>query len=104
GGTQAKSTLLGTVIVGRGIDPEASELRRVTSSHVAFRYGNDIVASTLSLFKQQELTAQLRSGPWKEQVTLDGERFFASSVELTSGAKPVSVIVLKSYNDSLAYL
>jgi signal transduction histidine kinase/CheY-like chemotaxis protein len=103
-GTPAKGNLLGTVIVGRGIDPEATELRRVTSSHVAFRYGNDIVASTLSLFKQQEFTAKLRTGTWKEQVTLDGERFFASSVELTGGAKPVSVIVLKSYNDALAYL
>jgi signal transduction histidine kinase/CheY-like chemotaxis protein len=103
-GTPAKGNLLGTVIVGRGIDPEATELRRVTSSHVAFRYGNDIVASTLSLFKQQEFTAKLRTGMLNEQVTLDGERFFASSVELTSGAKPVSVIVLKSYNDALAYL
>ncbi len=104
GGTAGKSNLLGTVIVGRGIDPEATELRRLTSSHVAFRYENDIVASTLSLFKQQEFTAQLRTGPWKEQVTLDGERFFASTVELTSGPEPVSVIVLKSYNEALAYL
>jgi signal transduction histidine kinase/CheY-like chemotaxis protein len=103
-GAPAKSNLLGTVIVGRGIDPEATELRRVSSSHVVFRYGNDIVASTLSLFKQQEFAAQLGRGPWKEQVTLDGERFFASTVELTSGAKPVSVIVLKSYNEALAYL
>ena len=103
-GTPAKSNLLGTVIVGRGVDPEATELRRVSPSHVAFRYGNDIVASTLSLYKQQEFTAQLRSGIWKEQVTLDGERFFASSVELSNGTKPVSIIVLKSYNDALAYL
>jgi signal transduction histidine kinase/CheY-like chemotaxis protein len=103
-GTPARSNLLGTVIVGRGIDPEAMELRRVSSSHVVFRYGNDIVASTLSLFKQQEFATELRSGNWREQVTLDGERFFASSVELTSGAKPVSIIVLKSYNEALAYL
>jgi signal transduction histidine kinase/CheY-like chemotaxis protein len=103
-GGAGKSNLLGTVIVGHGIDPQATELRRVSSSHVAFRYGNDIVASTLSLFRQQEFTAQLRKGPWKEEVTLDGERFFASSAELTSGAKPVSIIVLKSYNDALAYL
>jgi signal transduction histidine kinase/CheY-like chemotaxis protein len=99
-----KGNLLGTVIVGRGIDPEATELRRVSSSHVAFRYGNDIVASTLPLFKEQQFAAQLRTGPRREQVTLDGERFFASSVDLTSGVKPVSIIVLKSYNDSLAYL
>jgi signal transduction histidine kinase/CheY-like chemotaxis protein len=103
-GGAGKNNLLGTVIVGHGIDPQATELRRVSSSHVAFRYGNDIVASTLSLFRQQEFTAQLRKGLWKEEVTLDGERFFASSAELTSGAKPVSIIVLKSYNDALAYL
>jgi signal transduction histidine kinase/CheY-like chemotaxis protein len=103
-GTPAKSSFLGTVIVGRGIDPEATELRRVSSSHVAFRYGNDIVASTLPLFKEQQFAAQLGAGPWKEQVILDGERFFASAIELTTGAKPVSIIVLKSYNDALAYL
>jgi len=103
-GAPSKGSLLGTVIVGHGIDPQATELRQVSASHVAFRYGNDIVASTLSLFKQQELASQLRSGRWKEQVTLDSEKFFASSVELSDGAKPVSIIVLKSYNDSLAYL
>jgi signal transduction histidine kinase/ActR/RegA family two-component response regulator len=105
GGTPTKSNLLGTVIVGRGIDPEATELRRVSSSHVAFRFGNDIVATTLPLFKEQQFAAQLRAGPWKEQATLDGERFFVSAaIELTTGTKPVSIIVLKSYNDALAYL
>ena len=103
-GAPTKSNLLGTVIVGRGIDPQATELRRVSASNVAFRYGNDIVASTLSLFREQELTSQLRTGPWKEQMTLDGERFFASSAELANGTKPVSIIVLKSYNDALAYM
>jgi hypothetical protein len=38
-GTPKKSNLLGTVIVGRGIDPQATELRRLSSSHVAFRFG-----------------------------------------------------------------
>ena len=103
-GVPSKSNLLGTVIVGRGIDPEAPELRRISSSHVAFRYGNDIVASTLPLFKEQQFSAQLGAEPWKEQVTLDGERFFVSAIELTTGTKPVSIIVLKSYNDALAYL
>jgi signal transduction histidine kinase/CheY-like chemotaxis protein len=104
GSPPTKSNLLGTVIVGRGIDPEATELRRVSSSHVAFRFGNEIVASTLPLFKEQQFASQLRAGPWKEQTTLDGERFFVSAVELTTGAKPTSIIVLKSYNDALAYL
>lgn len=103
-GPPKKSNRLGTVIVGRGIDPAASELRGLSSSHVAFRYGNDIVASTLPLFKEVEFVRQLRSGPWKENVTLDGERFFASSVELAPGPRPVSIIVLKSYKEALAYL
>lgn len=103
-GKPRKSKLLGTVITGRGIDPAATDLRRVSSSHVAFRYGNDIVASTLPLFKEQQFASQLGTGPWQDNVTLDGERFFASTALLTAGPKPTSIIVLKSYNDALAYL
>jgi signal transduction histidine kinase/CheY-like chemotaxis protein len=103
-GEPGKSNVLGTVIVGRSIDPAANELRRLSSSHVAFRYGNEIVASTLPLFEEREFAHQLGSGPWQEHVTLEGERFFASAVELASGPHPVSIIVLKSYNDALAYL
>jgi signal transduction histidine kinase/CheY-like chemotaxis protein len=62
------------------------------------------VASTLPLFEEREFAHQLGSGPWQEHVTLEGERFFASAVELASGPHPVSIIVLKSYNDALAYL
>ena len=103
-GEPGKSNVLGTVIVGRSIDPAANELRRLSSSHVAFRYGNEIVASTLPLFEEREFAHQLGSGPWQEHVTLEGERFLASAVELASGPHPVSIIVLKSYNDALAYL
>jgi signal transduction histidine kinase/CheY-like chemotaxis protein len=62
------------------------------------------VASTLPLFKEGEFATLIQKGPVNEQVTLDGERFFASSVELTTGAKPVSIIVLKSYSEALVYL
>jgi signal transduction histidine kinase/ActR/RegA family two-component response regulator len=62
------------------------------------------VASTLPLFKEEEFATLIQKGPVNEQVTLDGERFFASSVELTTGAKPVSIIVLKSYSGALVYL
>jgi HAMP domain-containing protein len=102
GGTPTKSNLAGTVIVGRGINP-ANELGRVSSSQLAFRYGSDIVASTLPPLKEREFARQLRTGAWQD-VKIDGERFLASSVELTSGAQPVSIIVLKSYNEALAYL
>ncbi len=102
-GAPTKSNLSGTVIVGRGINP-ANELDRVSSSQLAFRYGSDIVASTLSPFKEREFARQLPDGALQEQVKIDGERFFASSVQLTSGARPVSIIVLKSYGEALLYL
>ena len=38
-GTPGKSTLLGTVIVGRGMDPTASNLKSISSSQMVFRYG-----------------------------------------------------------------
>jgi signal transduction histidine kinase/CheY-like chemotaxis protein len=102
-GTPAKSNLLGTVIVGHGIDP--AELGRVSSSQIAFRIGNDIVASTLGKFKELEFARQLKpDAPLQEQVNLDGERFFARSVDLTSGVQPVSIVILKSYSEATGYL
>ena len=102
-GTPTKSDLLGTVIVGRGIDP--AELGRISSSQIAFRIGGDIIASTLAPLKEREFARQLRAdAPLQEQVNIDGELFLARSVELTSGAQPVSIIVLKSYNEALRYL
>src|SRR5207244_8940540 len=98
------SKLSGTVIVCHGMDRSANELRRISSSHMAFRYGRDIVASTLPAFKEQDFARALRSGSSPEQINVDGQRFFASSVELTSGPQPVSFIVLKSYDEALAYL
>jgi signal transduction histidine kinase/ActR/RegA family two-component response regulator len=96
--------LLGTVIVGHGMDRSANELRRVSSSYMAFRYGSDIVASTLPALKEQDFARALRSGSSPEQMNVDGQRFFASSIELASGPQPVSFIVFKSYDEALAYL
>jgi signal transduction histidine kinase/ActR/RegA family two-component response regulator len=104
-GPPTKSNLLGTVIVGRGIDPAANGLSRVPSSQVAFRYGPAIVASTLSPAQERDLVRQLRSDSAEQELKIDGEHFFASSVDLTPGAHPgVSIIVLKSYAEALAFL
>jgi signal transduction histidine kinase len=104
-GVPNKSALLGTVIVGREIDAATvRDLGKASSSQVAFRYGNQIVASTLPAFQAQELEAQLQVDPLREQLHLEGERFFASSANLTSGTQPVSIVVLKSYSEALAFL
>jgi signal transduction histidine kinase len=104
-GAPVKANLLGMVIVGRGIDPAANDLSRGSSSQVAFRYGSDIVASSLDASKARDLARELRAGKPQQEVNIDGERFFASSVDLTPGANPaVSIIVLKSYSEALAFL
>jgi signal transduction histidine kinase/CheY-like chemotaxis protein len=104
-GPPLKANLLGTVIVGRGIDPAANDLSRGSFSQVAFRYGSEIVASTFAPSKAQDLARQLHAGTSQQELKIDGERFFASSVDLTPGANPaVSIIVLKSYSEALAFL
>ena len=104
-GGPSKGTLLGTVVVGRGIDPSASGLKSISSSQMVFRYGREIVASTLSSAQEQELARQLQDRTSQEQIQINGERFLASSVELTSDTQPaVSLTVLKSYSEALASL
>jgi two-component system cell cycle sensor histidine kinase/response regulator CckA len=99
-------TLLGTVIVGRGIDArDVSDLRRISSSQVVLRYGGNIVVSTLNPLKEWELAPQIKDRSAPQQVQIDNERYLASSVELTPGTRPaVSLTVLKSYNDATAVL
>ena len=105
-GEPPKNTRMGTVVVGHEIDArEAGDLRRISSSQVVFRYGGDIVVSTLSPLQEQELAQQIQDQPAPEQIQIDDERFFVNSVELTPGVRPaVSLTVLKSYNEALAFL
>jgi len=101
-----KSRLLGAVIVGRELDARgASELGRISSSHLVFRNGSDFVMSTFSVSKEQELEGQLRDRSEGEEIQIDNERFFASSLALDSAAQPgLSLIVLKSYDEATASL
>src|SRR5258708_32772162 len=103
-GPEKKSNLVGTVIVGHGIDAAANELRQMSSSQMAFQYGNEVVASTLAPFKALDFARQVREGSIGESLDIDGERFYAKSIELAGGTVPVHIFVLKSYDDALAYL
>jgi signal transduction histidine kinase/ActR/RegA family two-component response regulator len=104
-GAPTKSALLGTVIVGRSIEPSANNLKSVSSTQMVFRYGRAIVASTLTFAQDQEFARQLQDRTSQEQISIHGERFLASSVELISDTKPaVSLTVLKSYAEALASL
>lgn len=105
-GPSRRKNLQGFVVVGRLIDDRAaSDLGRIASSDVVFRYGEDIAISTLSPLRQLELTRQIHDQFERTQLSLGGERYYASSVRLTSGLLPVaSLTVLKSYNEVAAYL
>jgi signal transduction histidine kinase/ActR/RegA family two-component response regulator len=105
-GEPLKSRRMGTVVVGRELDASgARDLGRITSSHLLFRYGDDIVMSTFSVVKEQELVPQLRDRPTPEEIQIGKERFFASSVALTSDGQPaLNLTVLKSYDEATAAL
>ena len=109
-GSPGESRLLGFLAVGYEIDDRvAVEVSRIASSQVAFRYGKSLVVGTLSPTQQAELTRQSErhgGGPAAaEDITLAGERFLSSSIELAPGrAPPISLIVLKSYDQATVFL
>ena len=111
-GPTPNPTLLGLLAVGYEIDGHlASEVGRVASSQVVFRYGPTTVVSTLSPAQQAELTQAepQPSGPaWGPvDIRLGRERFVATSMELAAGgpaAGGISLIVLKSYDQATAFL
>ncbi len=104
--TPLKRGLLGTVVVGREVDARVvGDLSRITSSHFVFRYGDDFINGSLSPLQEQELAQQILGRPAPEQIQIGGEKFFASSLELTPGIHPaVSLTVLKSYGEAAIFL
>jgi signal transduction histidine kinase len=110
-GPAANNTLLGVLAVGYEIDDRlAGEIGRIASSHVAFRYGNKVVVSTLSPSQQAELarntlTFSARPDSRPEEITVGREHFLAASVVLPPGGAPaVGLTVLESYDQATAFL
>ena len=101
-----KSRLLGTVIVGRELDGRgATDLGRISSSHLIIRYGKDLVMSTFAPAKEEELERQLRDRPARDEIQIGNEWFFASSLALAPSTQPaLSITVLKSYDEASASL
>lgn len=97
--------VLGMVIVGHQVDAqEARDLGAISSSEVMFRYGDQGVVSTLDPLKTVELAAKIKGLP-HGRVQLEGEEFWANSVDLTPGVRPaVTLTILRSYKDANAHL
>ncbi len=106
-GSPADNRLLGVVAVGYEIDARvAQDVSRIAASQVAFRYGNTVVASTLSPDQSAELVHQTEkldssTAAASDEIRLGQERFLATSVDLASGLR---LIVLKSYDQATAFL
>ena len=98
-GAPSEKNLQGFVVLGRLIDErDANDLGRIASVDIAFRYGAEITASTLSSHKQLELLSRFRGRIAPSQLSLDGERYYGNDLELSPAAHPVAnLLVLKSY-------
>ena len=105
----ASNARIGTVVVGHEIDSgTVNELHRISSSQVVFVRGGDVIVSTLSPFDERDLAQQLGSGAPPQQVRIANHRYVAASLDLSpasapSGA-PISLMVLKSYDEGVAFL
>jgi len=100
------SLLLGSVVVGREIDPaRAKDLGRILASEVVFQAGEDLRVSSLSAVGEQQIAAQLKTRDKPGEARLGPKHFYTSSLELLAGAHPnLSLIVLKSDEEALASL
>lgn len=110
-GPSSDNTLLGVLAVGYEVDDRlAQQVSQIASSQVAFRYGMDIVVSTLPARLQEKLAQEgnlipSRAALGPQDIHLADERFLSTSVELAPGATPaISLYVLKSYDQSTQFL
>jgi signal transduction histidine kinase len=110
-GPASERHVLGYLLLGYEIDDAvARDLSRLAASEVAFRYGNVIVRSTLKPAQESELlrTAPRTAAggsPQGDQITLGGERFLATAVDLpVPGGPALNLWVLKSFDRATEFL
>ena len=108
-GPSTDNSLLGVVAVGDEMNAAvARQVSQIAASQVTIVCGSDVVVSTLNPAQRSEVEAYLKGqsiprGPtdWK----LGGESFVVSSLALDPGdAPPVTMLVMKSYDEATAFL
>jgi len=110
-GASRNHVVLGVLAMGFEVDKHLADVvARVASCQVAFRYGRDIVVSTLLPHQQQALAARVslmttRESLNPEEIGLGGEIFLTTSLELApTESRPVTLTVLKSYDAETLFL
>ena len=110
-GSPLDNNLLGVLAMGFEVDERlATVVAQIASSQVAFRYGKNIVVSTLPTDQKGELAshatrfttlASLESA----EIQLGTEHFLDTTLELApKGSQPVSLTVLKSFDAATLFL
>jgi signal transduction histidine kinase len=106
-GSETRNSVLGFLAIGFEIDERVTgELSQISGSDVAFRSGNSVLRSTLTVAQQKSLeSTPLPTSPEVADLQLDGERFLAATVRLSSTEQqPVELTVLKSLDKATAFL
>jgi signal transduction histidine kinase len=108
-GSGAEKGVLGVLAIGYEVDERlAREVSRIAGSEVSIAYGDAPIVSTLRPARESAMAAvrhdtHLTATP--TQITLDGERFIASTLDLGNFTPPaVRLTVLKSYDQAAAFL
>jgi signal transduction histidine kinase len=109
-GSKTEGPLLGFLIIGYEIDNRlAREVSKVSASQVAFSYGDEIVATTLT--PEQAQTSGVRtlaaggSPTSSRDVEVGKEHFVATSLDLSGQQQvPVRLTVLGSYDQAAKFL
>jgi signal transduction histidine kinase len=108
-GPSTDNSLLGVVVVGDEMNAAvARQVSQIAASQVTIVCGSTVVVSTLNAAQQGEVNAHLQGqtnphGPidWR----LGGESFVVSSLALNpDDAPPVTMLVMKSYDEATAFL
>ncbi len=109
-GSKTEGPLLGFLIIGYEIDDRlAREVSEVSASQVAFSYGNEIVASTLTPLQSasagvREFAVRSAQGTPRD-VEVGNEHFLATSLDLSGQQEtPVRLTVLGSYDQAAKFL
>ena len=109
-GTVEDGNVLGFLVAGFVLDDHFAESAKlITSSEVAFRYGETVVSSSLPPDRRRDLLfprfAAGGAGYTTEEVRLGGETFVAASIGLNAaGRQPIILTILKSYDAAILFL
>jgi signal transduction histidine kinase len=106
-GPQSSNSVLGIVAIGYEINQNvAHELARVASGQVAVVCAGTEVVSTVESSEVQKLQQTLSTGSSDEpvDVKLGNESFVVASLALNRGEPPVTIYVMKSYDQAAQFL